>query len=56
MPLLFRLTVALALSFVLELSAFSWEYETEKMKKSIIKNDALILKSDWSEICNKENK
>ena len=42
MPLLFRLTVAPAFSFVFVLSARSLEYETEKMKRNNRQNDVLI--------------
>jgi hypothetical protein len=40
--LLFKLTVALAFSFDLELSAFSCEKETAKKKRNTIQNDDLI--------------
>jgi hypothetical protein len=41
-PLLFRLTDALALSFLLRLKVFSWEKEAVAIKRNSRQNDNLI--------------
>jgi hypothetical protein len=41
-PLLLRLTEALALSFLLKLKVFSWEKETVVIKRNKKQNDILI--------------